>query len=88
MISNFFKHYTLIYFINLKTPADYYSFACLYFSVCGRPKLGQPSQEIPQIDHGKIIGGHNAKKGAYPWQVSQIQIHFYSSDRFTKRFYS
>lgn len=37
--------------------------------ICGSPKVGKPSQEIPQMDHGKIVGGHNAKKGAYPWQV-------------------
>ncbi|XP_054711220.1 uncharacterized protein LOC129220814 [Uloborus diversus] len=37
--------------------------------ICGKPRVGQPSTDVPQVDHGKIIGGSNAKKGAYPWQV-------------------
>ncbi|XP_035220366.1 complement C1s-A subcomponent-like isoform X2 [Stegodyphus dumicola] len=37
--------------------------------ICGKPKVGQPSNDVPLTQHGKIIGGHNTKKGAYPWQV-------------------
>ncbi|XP_042898361.1 mannan-binding lectin serine protease 1 isoform X2 [Parasteatoda tepidariorum] len=37
--------------------------------ICGIPKAGKPSNDIPIMDHGKIVGGHNTKKGAYPWQV-------------------
>lgn len=43
--------------------------------ICGSPKLGQPSKDKPRLDHGKIIGGHNAKKGAYPWQVMLWERH-------------
>ncbi|XP_055949985.1 mannan-binding lectin serine protease 1-like isoform X1 [Argiope bruennichi] len=37
--------------------------------ICGKPKVGMPSKDIPLMEHGKIVGGHNTKKGAYPWQV-------------------
>ncbi|XP_067119397.1 mannan-binding lectin serine protease 1-like [Centruroides vittatus] len=38
-------------------------------SVCGRPKIGQPDKRKPQVDLDKVVGGHEAKKGAHPWQV-------------------
>ncbi|GIY57926.1 hypothetical protein CEXT_500561 [Caerostris extrusa] len=37
--------------------------------ICGEPKVGKPSKDVPLMEHGKIVGGHNTKKGAYPWQV-------------------
>ncbi|GFS82775.1 prothrombin [Nephila pilipes] len=37
--------------------------------ICGMPKVGTPSKDIPSMQHGKIVGGHNTNKGAYPWQV-------------------
>lgn len=43
--------------------------------ICGHPTLGQPSKDKPRLDHGKIIGGHNAKKGTYPWQVMLWERH-------------
>lgn len=38
-------------------------------SICGRPTIGQPDKKKPQVDLGKVVGGHEAKKGAYPWQA-------------------
>lgn len=38
--------------------------------ICGRPIKGQPSKQKPSVDsYGKIVGGSDAQKGAFPWQV-------------------
>jgi len=37
--------------------------------ICGRPVIGQPARNKPLLDHGKIVGGSDAQKGAFPWQV-------------------
>lgn len=38
--------------------------------ICGRPSKGQPSKQKPSVDsYGKIVGGSDAQKGAFPWQV-------------------
>lgn len=39
-------------------------------TVCGRPVAGQPSKNKPPVDdYGKIVGGQDAQRGAFPWQV-------------------
>ena len=39
-------------------------------SMCGQPVIGQPSRQKPSVDdHGKIVGGQDAQRGAFPWQV-------------------
>lgn len=37
--------------------------------VCGLPKKGHPGKDKPKEDSGRIVGGSDADKGAYPWQV-------------------
>lgn len=37
--------------------------------ICGIPFRGHPNLTKPHIEHGKIVGGMDSIKGAYPWQV-------------------
>lgn len=38
--------------------------------ICGQPIKAQPSKQKPNLDPtGKIVGGVDAQKGAFPWQV-------------------
>lgn len=37
--------------------------------ICGIPFKGFPNTTKPHIEHGKIVGGMDSIKGAYPWQV-------------------
>ncbi|KAI1303134.1 Coagulation factor X [Halotydeus destructor] len=39
-------------------------------AICGKPVLGKPSKSKPAVDnYGKIVGGQDAQRGAFPWQV-------------------
>ncbi|XP_074603910.1 uncharacterized protein LOC141857319 isoform X2 [Brevipalpus obovatus] len=38
--------------------------------ICGKPTKAHPTNQKPSLDsNGKIVGGANAQKGAFPWQV-------------------
>ena len=36
--------------------------------ICGKPLLS-PDQDLSDVQRGKIVGGHDALRGQFPWQV-------------------